>query len=288
MTNRFGTSSFTQGDNGELTSAGYTLDPQLRGMQDRLFGQANYGLDYMGQTNNQAQQLFGLGGQYMATNPQQAAQDWMTKQQNLLAPSRDRQLASVRNGLFNTGRGGLSVGATGARPDGSAGLGASNPEMEAYFNAIAQQDAGLATQAMDQGMNQVKFGAGLFGTGQQLQANALQPYNNAMVGVQNLENLGKDAYTQALELARLQSSVNGGAAGAWQSGMNNASQLQMRADSWDPWGAALQGIGRDLAGMSFGSNPMSSLQASFSQTGLGQSGFGTGLAYGNQDYGMYF
>jgi hypothetical protein len=34
-------------------------------------------------------------------------------------------------------------------------------------------------------------------------------------------------------------------------------------------------------------NP-SSAQASFSQTGLGGSGFGTGLAYGNQDYGQFF
>jgi hypothetical protein len=29
-------------------------------------------------------------------------------------------------------------------------------------------------------------------------------------------------------------------------------------------------------------------QAAFSQTGLGGSGFGTGMAYGNQDYGQYF
>jgi hypothetical protein len=31
----------------------------------------------------------------------------------------------------------------------------------------------------------------------------------------------------------------------------------------------------------------SGLQASFSQTGLGGSGFGTGLAYGNQDIGAF-
>jgi hypothetical protein len=37
-------------------------------------------------------------------------------------------------------------------------------------------------------------------------------------------------------------------------------------------------------GGSGGGNPM---QASFSQTGVGGSGFGTGLAYGNQDYGQY-
>lgn len=35
----------------------------------------------------------------------------------------------------------------------------------------------------------------------------------------------------------------------------------------------------------FSGNP---IQAGFSQTGLGSSGFGTGLAYGNQDLGQYF
>jgi hypothetical protein len=38
--------------------------------------------------------------------------------------------------------------------------------------------------------------------------------------------------------------------------------------------------GRNL----FGGNP---IQAAFSQTGLGASGFGTGLAYGNQDFGQF-
>ena len=53
--------------------------------------------------------------------------------------------------------------------------------------------------------------------------------------------------------------------------------------------AGLQGLGN--AGMMYalmrpqtGGNP---LQAAFSQTGLGSSGFGTGLAYGNQDIGQF-
>jgi hypothetical protein len=48
-----------------------------------------------------------------------------------------------------------------------------------------------------------------------------------------------------------------------------------------------------LAGMQYGRGGGfggfgDSLQSSFSQTGLGSSGFGTGLAYGNQDLGAYF
>jgi hypothetical protein len=92
----------------------------------------------------------------------------MSQQQNLLAPSRERQFAQLQNQLFQTGRGGLSVGATGERPSGAAGLGAASPEMEAYYNALAQQDAGLAAQAQQAGQQQTAFGAGLLGQGQAL------------------------------------------------------------------------------------------------------------------------
>ena len=52
-------------------------------------------------------------------------------------------------------------------------------------------------------------------------------------------------------------------------------------------GGALGGFGIAGGGMG-GSNFGNNIQSAFSQTGLGQSGFGTGLAYGNQDYGQFF
>jgi hypothetical protein len=115
-----------------------------------------------------AQALTSLGQQYVAQSPQQAAQQYMASQQELLAPSRERQMAQLQNTLFQQGRGGLSVGATGARPSGAAGLGATTPELEAYYNAQAQQDAGLAAQAQQAGQQQASFGAGLLGQGQAL------------------------------------------------------------------------------------------------------------------------
>lgn len=59
-------------------------------------------------------------------------------------------------------------------------------------------------------------------------------------------------------------------------------------------GSAIAGLGNGLgsaagayAGLGgFGNS--SNLQSQFSQTPLGSSGFGTGLAYGNQDYGAFF
>ena len=115
-----------------------------------------------------AQALTSLGQQYLAQSPQQAAQQYIASQQELLAPSRERQMAQLQNTLFQQGRGGLSVGATGARPSGAAGLGATTPELEAYYNAQAQQDAGLAAQAQQAGQQQASFGAGLLGQGQAL------------------------------------------------------------------------------------------------------------------------
>ncbi len=109
-----------------------------------------------------------MGQQYLQQSPQQVAAQYIQQQQDLLAPSRERQYAQLQNQLFQTGRGGLSVGATSVRPSGAAGLGASSPELEAYYNAIAQQDAGLAAQAQQAGQQNVAFGSGLLSQGQAL------------------------------------------------------------------------------------------------------------------------
>ena len=115
-----------------------------------------------------AQALTSLGQQYVAQSPEEVAARYMQQQQELLAPSRERQMAQLQNQLFQTGRSGLSVGATGTRPSGAAGLGASSPELEAYYNALAQQDVGLAAQAQQAGQQQASFGAGLLSQGQAL------------------------------------------------------------------------------------------------------------------------
>lgn len=57
-----------------------------------------------------------------------------------------------------------------------------------------------------------------------------------------------------------------------------------QAGGWNALGDAA-GVYAGLAGRSGG---ISGLQAGFSQTDLGASGFGSGLAYGNQDLGSFF
>jgi len=155
-TTRFGTSNFqVDPATGQLVSAGYTAAPEITSAQNRLLG---------------------LGASYLAQSPEEVAQQYMTRQYDLLDPSRQRQLANIRNQQFQTGRGGLSVGSTGLRPSGAQGLMGANPELEAYYNALAQQDAQLAAGAQQAGQQQVTFGTGLFGQAGQLENMAQQPF----------------------------------------------------------------------------------------------------------------
>jgi hypothetical protein len=257
ITTRFGQSQFQTDPQGRVSGASYTLDPALRAMQDRFLGLAGGGLTQAEGAQQQfaplgqaAQGLFGLGQQYLAQSPEQAAQQYMAGQQNLLAPSRERQFAQLQNQLFQTGRGGLSVGATGERPSGAAGLGAANPELEAYYNAIAQQDAGLAAQAMQAGQQQTAFGAGLFGTGGNLltqgyggQAAALGPYQAYLQGATGLEALGQDALNLGSALGGRIANPAGGQA-LYGGGMAAAGS-NAAANAYNPFATALTGLSQN-------------------------------------------
>jgi hypothetical protein len=284
VTTRFGQSQFqTDPTTGRVTGAGYELSPELKAMQDRFLGLTGGGLMQAEQAQQQfaplqgaAQGLFGLGQQYLAQSPQEAAQQYMAQQQELLAPSRERQYGALQNQLFQTGRGGLSVGATGARPSGAAGLGASNPETEAYYNALAQQDAALAAQAMQAGQQQTAFGAGLFGTGGNLltqgyggQVAALGPYEAYLQQMKQLESLGQQPLQLGIDIgAKGQSNA---AAQAMLS--TSPSRQSYEANAFNPFAESLMAAGRNPA-FQRGVQPYASA--------LGQSAI-----YGNQNvYGF--
>ena len=247
VTTRFGSSNFQfDPTTGRVSGVNYSLDPALRGMQNRFMGLAEGGLTQAEQAQGQyaplqgaAQGLFNLGQQYLAQSPEQAAQDYMTKQQALLAPSRERQYGQLQNTLFNTGRAGLAVGGTGLRPGGGEGLKAANPEMEAYYNALAQQDAQLAANAMQAGQQQTAFGAGLFSTGGNLanqnyalQSAALGPYQAYLQGATGLENLGQQSLDIGAGIGAKVANPTG--AQALYAGGQNAANSMYRANAYDP------------------------------------------------------
>ena len=268
---------------GRVTGASYTLDPQLRALQERFLGLAGGGLTQaegaqarFAPLGTASEGLFSLGQKYLAESPEQAAEKYILGRQNLLAPSRERQLAGLRTNLFNTGRQGLSVGGTGMRPGGGEGLGASNPELEAYYNAIAQQDAQLASEGMQGGMNQIGFGSGLFGTGGNLltqmyggQAASLGPYQAYLQGATGLEALGQQPLELGSALGGRIANPAGGQA-LFQGGMG-AAQSNFAANAYNPFATALVGASQNPALMRAASNAFSP----FGSTPQG--------AYGQQD-----
>lgn len=229
VTSRFGTSGFTYDNQGRLTGAGYQVAPDIAAMRERLLGQAGTNLEQATQAAGQiapvgqaAQSLFNLGQGYLAESPQAAAQRVMQQQQNLLQPGREQQLAQLTNQQFQQGRLGLGVGGTSGM-GGSVAMGNANPQMQAYYNALAQQDAQLAANAMQQGQAQTSFGAGLFNTGANLlsqvpqyQVAALAPYTQYMAGAAGAEALGQNPLDVSSALGAKQSSAGAQVANALQ------------------------------------------------------------------------
>ena len=254
VTTRFGSSNFAMDPTtGRLSSAGYTLSPELKAYQDRLMALSGGALTDAEAARAQYQpltgaatSLFNLGKQYLAQSPEEVAAQYMQRQQDLLAPSRERQYSQLQNQLFQTGRGGLAVGATGARPSGAAGLGASTPETEAYYNALAQQDAALAAQAQQAGQQQLAFGTGLFGQGagmlgqyQAGQIGALSPFTTYLGGASTLESLGQQPLDIGAQLGGR--SANAAGAQALLQGGLGAAQTMQQANAYNPWATALAG-----------------------------------------------
>ena len=257
VTTRFGASQFEMSPEGYLQSAGYTVSPELQQYQDQLRAlsqqQIQQGLmapEQYAPLQGAAGGLFSLGQQYLAQTPEQAAQKYIEQQQNLLAPSRERQYAQVQNQLFNTGRGGLSVGATGLRPSGGMGLSAANPEMEAYYNALAQQDLQLAAQAQEAGQRQTAFGAGLFGSGSQLlgqyqtgQVGALSPFQTSLGLGGTIESMGQQGLEIGSALGGRSATAGANVGRSLLEGGLGAARTMQAANAYNPLANILQGAG---------------------------------------------
>lgn len=246
ITSRFGRSGYTYGPSGQLTGVGYEVAPDIAAMREEAIRQAGGSLGYAGQAQGAvapaqaaAQSMFGLGQQYLGQSPQDVAQQWMTSQQALLQPSREQAYAQMQQQLQNTGRAGLSVSQGGS-------LGAANPEAQAYYNALAQQDAKLAASAQEQGRESARFGAGLVGSGLNTisgaygaQEAAYQPYTSAMGAASGLEAFGQAPLATSLQYG--QAAAGAGANVAVLQSRGTATQ--QASSSYSPWGTALSGLG---------------------------------------------
>jgi hypothetical protein len=247
MTTAFGTSSFTPEGQGS-----YELSPELKAIQDRLFGAAGqYDPTQIGAMaqplTGGAQSLFNLGQQYLATSPEQAAQQYMSQQQALLAPSREAGLSRVQTANFGRGTGGLGVQTgTGSAP--------ANPLAQAYFNQIGQQDLQLAAQADEAGMARSRFGAGLFGTGGELLGqvpalttagyNPLQTQLNLLGGV---EKMGQQPFLLSQDLANQYATAGARAGQLYLDPQQAAATAYNQYQGYSPMGSALSSVGSTLS-----------------------------------------
>lgn len=261
ITSRFGTSRFQFDDKGRLSGAGYDVAPDIAAIRDRLLSQAGgQGIGATEQALAAQQGLFNLGQQYLATSPEEAAQSWMQRQQAALAPSREQAYNKVQQSLFNKGRSGLAIGQ-------GAGMQAANPEMAAYYNALAQQDLNLAAQAQEQGRAQTTFGAGLFGTGAQLANAGYAPLQTQLGLGQTIEQLGQSPLDMGAQLGGRTATAGATAGQALLRGGLGAAEALGQANALSPVGSTLAGLARNqqftsgvgnwLSGLGTGTNSAS-------------------------------
>jgi len=256
MTTRFGTSQFTVDPRtGQLTSAGYTLSPEAKAAQDQFVKLAEAGIVQAKDAQQQfaplqtgAQNLFNLGNQYIAQSPQEVAQNYLNQQMALLQPGRETELANLQNKLQQQGRGGLSVSQGG-------NLGATTPELQALYNARAQQEAQLAANAQQFGQQQVTFGAGLLGQGANAmgqyyggQAAAYQPYTTALGQVQALETAAQQPLMLGASLGQQSSTAGANVGRLGLSGAEFSTRLATgNAATTNPYATLLSGLGASPA-----------------------------------------
>ena len=252
VTTRFGSSNFQMSPEGYLQSAGYNVSPEVAAMRDRLLSQAGgAGMQTGEQAQAAQQQLFGLGQQYLAQSPQEAAQQWMQSQQALLQPGRERAQAGLTQNLFNTGRGGMAVAQGGM-------MGAANPEQQALLNSQMMQDMELAAQAQQQGRAQTTFGAGLFGTGLDLASAGYNPVKTQFGLAQDLESSGQNALDIGTALGGRVAAAGANVGNTLFQGSTNAANAMQAANAYSPFGAALTGAAGNkqlMTGLSNWMNP---------------------------------
>jgi hypothetical protein len=296
MTTRFGASQFGfDPKTGQLTSAGYTLSPEAKAAQDRFVKLAEQGIQQAEGAQKAfeplqtgAQSLFKLGQGYLAEKPEDVAKNYLASQMALLQPGRELELANLQNRLQQQGRGGLAVAQGGT-------MGATTPELQALYNARAQQEAQLAANAQQYGQQQVQFGAGLLGQGATAmgqyyggQQAAYAPYTTALGQVQGLEQLAQQPLQMGANLGQTaaQAGFNVGQLGLRGAGAS-VELATGKAATTNPYASAISGLaanpafGQAVGGL-FGSTPATS--------GFSYGKYGTGVDPSTGEYfgSLYF
>jgi hypothetical protein len=181
----------------------------------------------------------------------------------MLAPENEQALAGIRNNLFQTGRMGLATGATQA-----GNMAATNPEMAAYYNALAKQNAALTAGADQAAQQQIGFGQGLL-------SSAYSPLQTN-IGLQDtFDTLGMKSLQIGAELGGRSATAGANVGRTLMEGGMGAATTMQKANSYSPWGTAISGAF---------SNPQvqNALNQGFNYGGAPQGAYGQQSAYMQQ------
>lgn len=222
MSSRFGTSKFgyeTIGGIPRVSSAQYTIAPELKAIQDQLFGLTDFASQQAVDAQQAAQQvgaggaqLFGLGQQYLAQSPEMARQQFFNEQMSLLAPARQAEEQRLASSVFGRGRAGLNI--AGSQPELSTLAGARRMQ-ELQLGAQAEQ---AAQQRQMFGSSLMSQGLGLFGQQYALPGQALAPLQAYLGTIGTIEEMGQQPLQLGLQIG-----------GAAQTGASAAANLLSQA-----------------------------------------------------------
>lgn len=286
VTSSFGTPQYTYDDKGRLTGVAaqpadwlaqlqarqQALAPQYMNLTEGALGAAPQYQQGAQQAVTGAERLYGLAGQALPTSYDVTGktQEYYNRMQQLVAPQREQQLAQTRQGLFYTGRTGLATGATQA-----GGMLATNPEMAAYYNAVAQQDLQLANQAEQRArenlLSDITTAGKLYGGGaagyttagdlqNQMYRNVAASQAPFATGMQAVTGLEQTAYNPVEQGFKYGSTVGDAEQWAGELGLRgtqaaaniatsmapNIAGYQYQHSAYSPWGSLLQGVGGAL------------------------------------------
>lgn len=251
ITSRFGTSQFTEEIDPvsglpRVTAAGYTVDPQLLSIQDRLFGLTGGSLSQAEQARMAAeplgvaaQGLFGLGAQYLGESPDAVRQRYIEQQTALLDPIRQREEDRLSRSVFGRGRAGLSVGDVG------------QPELFSLAQTRRAQDLQLAAAADAAAQQQINFGQGLFGQGAALLGSqyaiptqALAPLQTYLGTIGSIEELGQQPFKLGMQVGGASADAGSAAGNLLSTGLRQSAQTRQQG-----YNAANQQLNQFMGGV---------------------------------------
>jgi hypothetical protein len=232
ISTRYGTSNFGFDSAGNISSAGYELSPELRSIQDFLMSQTEAG---RGDTTR----LLNLGRGYISETPQEAARRYYAQQRELIAPTEDLAYNRIKENLRRTGRGGLAVGQGG-------NLAQANPELQAFYNAVAQRDKEIAQRSELGGREQIAFGQGLL-------SSAYSPVVTPLGFATSLEEFGLTPFRLGANIGTSSAQAGSSAGNLLFQGARTAAPFSYQNMSYSPLGTALSGFSSTLSGGGGGS-----------------------------------